>query len=101
MVLRRTAASEARQRQRTLPKYFDWKEAEGRLYGWWESEGCFRPIDGRSGAEEGKFVMAMISSIVTNMAWPICSAPVTLGGGMAITNFPSSAPDLPLSLIHI
>ena len=39
--------------------------------------------------------LAMISSIVTNMAWPICSAPVTLGGGMAITNFPSSAPDLP------
>ena len=65
VVLRRTAASEARQRQRTLPKYFDWKEAEGRLYGWWESEGCFRPIDGRSGAEEGKFVMAMPPPNVT------------------------------------
>ena len=28
---------------------------------------------------------AMMSCKVTNMAWPMCSLPVTLGGGIAIT----------------
>eukprot|EP00982_Pelagococcus_subviridis_P005107 29475-Pelagococcus_subviridis.AAC.7 len=30
--------------------------------------------------------LAMMSCSVTNIAWPMCSAPVTFGGGIAIVN---------------
>ena len=59
------AASDGDGSRRSLPKYFEWKEAEKRLYTWWETEGCFKPADARANAAEGKFVMAMPPPNVT------------------------------------
>jgi hypothetical protein len=40
----------------------------------------------------------MMSSSVTNMAWPMCSAPVTLGGGIDTTNGSPVAPSCALNI---
>ena len=46
-----------------LPKYFDWKESESRIYQYWEDEGYFKPS--KEGSKKGKFVMAMPPPNVT------------------------------------